>query len=56
MARARPRILDALARLPIIDSRELALILGEPLATVRWALNALLDDGLTRTTRLAPIL
>lgn len=28
------RILDALARLPLIDAGELALLLGEPLATV----------------------
>ena len=46
MAFPRERILDALARLPFIDAGELALILGEPLATVHRALSALLKDGL----------
>ena len=46
MAFSRERILDALARLPFIDAGELALILGEPLATVHRALSALLQDGL----------
>ncbi len=45
MAFSRERILDALARLPFIDAGELALILGEPLATVHRALSALLEDG-----------
>ncbi len=39
-------VLDALARLPFIDAGELALILGEPLATVHRALTSLLKDGL----------
>ncbi|MDE2780749.1 MAG: replication-relaxation family protein [Chloroflexota bacterium] len=46
MAFSRERILDALARLPFIDAGELALTLGEPLATVHRALTALLKDGL----------
>ena len=46
MVFSRERILDALARLPFIDAGELALILGEPLATVHRALTALLKDGL----------
>ena len=45
MAFSRERILDALARLPFIDAGELALILGEPLATVHRALSRLLKDG-----------
>ena len=46
MAFSRENILDALARLPSIDAGELALILGEPLATVHRALAGLLKDGL----------
>ena len=46
MAFSRERILEALARLPFIDAGELALLLGEPLATVHRALTALLKDGL----------
>ncbi len=46
MAFSQERSLDALARLPFIDAGELALILGEPLATVHRALSALLKDGL----------
>ena len=41
-------MLDALARLPFIDSGEIALILGEPLATVHQALTALLKHGLAQ--------
>ena len=48
MAFSRERILDALARLPFIDAGELALILGEPLATVHRALSAMLKDGLAQ--------
>ena len=48
MAFSRERILDALVRLPFIDAGELALILGEPLATVHRALSALLKDGLAQ--------
>ena len=46
MAFSRERILDSLARLPFIDAGELAMVLGEPLATVHRALTALLKDGL----------
>ena len=46
MTFSRERILDALARLTFIDAGELALILGEPLATVHRALSALLNDGM----------
>ena len=46
MVFSRERILDALARLSFIDAGELALILGEPLATVHRALSAPLKDGL----------
>ena len=48
MAFSRERILDALARLPFIDAGELALILGEPLATVHRVLSALMTDGLAQ--------
>ena len=48
MVSLRERILDALARLPFIDSGKLALILSEPLATVHRALTALLKDGLSQ--------
>ena len=46
MAFSRERILDALARLSFIDAGELALVLGEPLATVHRGQAALLKDGL----------
>ena len=46
MVFSRERILDARARLPFIDAGELALVLGEPLATVHRALSALLQGGL----------
>ncbi len=42
------RILDALARLPFVDAGELALLLGEPLATVHRALSGFLKDDLTQ--------
>ena len=45
MAISRERILDALARRPFTDAGELALILGEPTATVHRALTALLKSG-----------
>ena len=48
MAFSRERILDALARLPFIDAGELALVLGEPLATVHRALAVLLKDSLAQ--------
>ena len=40
MAFSQGRTLDALARLPFIDAGELALVLGEPLATVHRAQSA----------------
>ena len=43
---SQERALDALARLSFIDAGELALVLGEPLATVHRALTRLLQDGL----------
>ncbi len=39
-------LLHHLSLMPLIDAGELALILGEPLATVHRALTALLKDGL----------
>ena len=48
MAFSRARILESLARLPFIDAGELAIILGEPLATVHRALTALLQDDLAQ--------
>ena len=45
MAFSRERILDALSLLPFIDAGELALVLGQPLATVHRALSGLLKDG-----------
>ena len=48
MAFSQERILDALARLPFIDAGELALVLGEPLATAHRALTGLLQDGLAQ--------
>ena len=44
MAFSQGRIVDALARLPFIDAGELALVLGEPLATVHRALSGLLNN------------
>ena len=39
------QLLDALSRMPFVDSAELALILGEPHATVHRALSGLLANG-----------
>ena len=39
-------MLDALSRTPFVDSTELALILGEPHATVHRALVDLLAEGI----------
>ncbi len=39
------QLLDALARLPFVESTELALLLGEPHATVHRRLSELLTDG-----------
>ena len=38
------QLLDALSQTPFVDSAELALILGEPHATVHRALTGLLAD------------
>ena len=46
MAISDRQLLDALARMPFIDSTEMALILGEPHATVHRALAGLLTDGI----------
>ena len=40
------QLLDALSRMPFIESTELALILGEPHATVHRALTGLLAEGI----------
>ena len=40
------QLVDALSRMPFIDSAELALILGEPHATVHRVLTSLLADGI----------
>ena len=45
MALSERQLLDALSRTSFVDSAELALILGEPHATVHRALNDLLADG-----------
>ena len=47
MAFTERHLLDALARMPFIESTELALILGEPHATVHRRLSGLLSDGIT---------
>ncbi len=39
------QLLDALSRMPFVESTELAGILGEPHATVHRRLSELLDDG-----------
>ena len=46
MALTERQLLDFLSRTPFIDSTELALILGEPHATVHRALTGLLADGI----------
>ena len=40
------QLLDALSRTPLVDSTELALILGEPHATVQCTLSNLLVEGI----------
>ena len=45
MAISERQLLDALSRTPFVDSAELALILGEPHATVHRGLADLLTDG-----------
>ena len=46
MALSDQRLLDSLSRTPFVDSAELALILGEPHATVHRALTGLLAQGI----------
>ena len=46
MAISDRQLLDLLSRTPFVDSAELALILGEPHATVHRALTGLLADGI----------
>ena len=46
MAFSDRQLLDSLSRMPFIDSVELALILGEPHATVHRALTDLLAEGI----------
>ena len=46
MAASDRKMLDSLSRMPFVDSAELALILGEPHATVHRALADLLADGI----------
>ena len=40
------QLLDSLSRTPFVDSVELALILGEPHATIHQSLTGLLADGI----------
>lgn len=46
MAISDRQLVDALSRTPFVDSTELALILGEPHATVHRTLSGLLAEGL----------
>ncbi len=46
MALSDRQLLDALSRMPFVESTELALILGEPHATVHRRLSELLADGI----------
>ena len=46
MALSDRQLLDALSRMPFIDSVELALILGEPHSTVHRFLTDMLADGI----------
>ena len=46
MALSDRKMLDALSRMPFVESTELALILGEPHATVHRRLSELLADGI----------
>ena len=46
MSLSDQQLLDSLSRMPFVESTELALILGEPHATVHRRLSELLDDGI----------
>ena len=46
MAISERQLLGTLSRTPFVDSTELALILGEPHATVHRGLTDLLSDGI----------
>ena len=46
MALSDRQLLDSLSRMPLVDTRELAGVLGEPHATVHRALTGLLVDGI----------
>ena len=46
MAFSQKLILDALARMPFVDTAELAMILGEAHVAIHRGLTALLDDGI----------
>ena len=46
MALSDRQMLDALSRMPFVESTELALILGEPHATVCRRLSELLSGGI----------
>ena len=46
MALSERQLLDAFSRTPFVDSTELALILGEPHATVHRTLSNLLAEGI----------
>ncbi|MDE2860903.1 MAG: helix-turn-helix domain-containing protein, partial [Chloroflexota bacterium] len=46
MALTDQQLLDALSRMPFVESTELALILGEPHATVHRRLSELLAEGI----------
>ena len=48
MAPSGQRLLDALSRMPFIDSAELSRVLGEAHATVHRALTGLLADSIAR--------
>ena len=46
MALSDRQLFDALSRMPLVEATELALILGEPHATVHRRLSELLSDGI----------
>ena len=51
MALFDEQLLRSLSRMPFVDSAELALILGEPHATVHRALAGLFADGIVGRVR-----